>query len=65
MDLYGGMPDYGMLSAVAYEYGLNLIEDAAEAIGSEYNGLRRVLGDVAALASMVPRLFLLAKGVCW
>jgi perosamine synthetase len=38
VDLYGCMPDYDALQAVADSYGIPLIEDAAEAIGSEYRG---------------------------
>lgn len=40
VDIYGGMPDYDSLLAVAAEHGLAVIEDAAEAIGSEYQGRR-------------------------
>jgi len=36
VDLYGGMPDMDSILAVAKRYGLPIIEDAAEAIGSEY-----------------------------
>ncbi|MFC1798603.1 DegT/DnrJ/EryC1/StrS family aminotransferase, partial [Thermodesulfobacteriota bacterium] len=38
VDLYGNMPDYDALKSLAQEKGLFLIEDAAEAIGSEYKG---------------------------
>jgi perosamine synthetase len=38
VDLYGGMPDMDALCAVAERHGIALIEDAAEAIGSEYHG---------------------------
>jgi perosamine synthetase len=40
VDLYGGMPDMAALQAVAQRHGLAIIEDAAEAIGSEYRGKR-------------------------
>lgn len=40
VDLYGSMPDYDGLRALAAERGLALIEDAAEAVGSELNGRR-------------------------
>lgn len=40
VDLYGGMPDYDALLGVAAEHGLAVIEDAAEAVGSEYHGRR-------------------------
>jgi perosamine synthetase len=36
VDLYGGMPDYDAIEALAARHGLLLIEDAAEAIGSAY-----------------------------
>ncbi len=36
VDLYGNMPDWDALNAVAARYGIALIEDAAEAIGSRY-----------------------------
>ena len=63
VDLYGGMPDYDMLLAVADEYGLNLIEDAAEAIGSEYNGVKAgALGDVAAFSFHGSKTFSTGEG---
>ena len=37
-DLYGGMPDWDALQAVADRRGIVLIEDAAEAIGSLWSG---------------------------
>jgi len=38
VDLYGGMPDYRAISEIAHDHDMVVIEDAAEAIGSEYNG---------------------------
>ena len=38
VDLYGNMPDYGKILAIAEEAGVPLIEDAAEAIGSSQRG---------------------------
>ncbi|MBX3733567.1 MAG: DegT/DnrJ/EryC1/StrS family aminotransferase [Verrucomicrobiae bacterium] len=38
VDLYGGMPDYEPLLRVAADHGLPVIEDAAEAVGSTYQG---------------------------
>lgn len=38
VDLYGGMPDYGALEAIADAHGLILIEDAAESVGSAWRG---------------------------
>src|SRR3954470_24242051 len=40
VDLYGSMPDYEALLRVCQARGISLIEDAAEAIGSEYWGRR-------------------------
>lgn len=40
VDLYGGMPDMDELRQVAGRHGIVVIEDAAEAIGSEYRGRR-------------------------
>ena len=38
VDLYGNMPDWAAIEAVAARHGISLIEDAAEAIGSRYRG---------------------------
>jgi perosamine synthetase len=38
VDLYGGMPDWARLDAIARDHGIVLIEDAAEAIGSRWRG---------------------------
>ena len=47
VDLYGGMPDWEAIRAVADLYGLAVIEDAAEALGSEYRSRQAgSLGDV-------------------
>ena len=40
VDLYGNMPDMDALEAICEEYGIYLIEDAAEALGSTYKGVR-------------------------
>jgi perosamine synthetase len=40
VDLYGGVPDWDAINRVADRYGIAVIEDAAEAIGSEYRGCR-------------------------
>jgi perosamine synthetase len=40
VDLYGNMPDMDSINAVAKRHGIAVIEDAAEAIGSEYHGRR-------------------------
>jgi perosamine synthetase len=47
VDLYGGVPDYEGIAAICRPRGIPIIEDAAEAIGSEYHGARAgSLGDV-------------------
>lgn len=38
VDLYGGMPDYAALQAICGQHGVPIIEDAAEACGSQYQG---------------------------
>ena len=38
VDLYGSMPDWNRLIAIADRYGIALIEDAAEAVGSTWRG---------------------------
>jgi perosamine synthetase len=47
VDLYGNMPEMDALRTAARRYRVAVIEDAAEAIGSEYHGQRAgSLGDV-------------------
>lgn len=38
VDLYGNMPDMDAIQDVARQHGVAIIEDAAEAVGSEYKG---------------------------
>lgn len=40
VDLYGNMPDMDAILTIAERHGIAVIEDAAEAIGSEYRGRR-------------------------
>lgn len=40
VNLYGNMPDWDALRAVAARHNIAIIEDAAESIGSEFNGRR-------------------------
>lgn len=63
VDLYGGMPDYVNLRAIASEHNLNIIEDAAEAIGSEiYDQKAGTLGDVAAFSFHGSKTFTTGEG---
>jgi perosamine synthetase len=39
VDLYGGMPDWNALHAIAAQHGIAVIEDAAEAVGARFGGL--------------------------
>lgn len=40
VDLYGGMPNMDAICAIARRHNIAIIEDAAEALGAEYNGKR-------------------------
>jgi len=63
VDLYGGMPDYPALQAIADEFGLKIIEDAAEAIGSEFDGRKAgALGDVATFSFHGSKTFTTGEG---
>jgi len=47
VDLYGGMPDMDAIRQIAHTHKIAVVEDAAEAIGSQYNGLSAgCLGDI-------------------
>lgn len=51
VDLYGSMANWNRLREIADRHNLILIEDAAEAIGSTYNGQRAgSLGDISAFS---------------
>lgn len=48
VDLYGGVPDWDAILSVAQGKGIAVIEDAAEAMGSEYHGRKAgSFGDAA------------------
>lgn len=48
VDLYGGMPDMDRILEIARKYNLFVIEDAAEAFGSEYKGKKAgSFGDIS------------------
>ena len=38
VDLYGGMPDMDAIRTIAHKHSIAIIEDAAEALGAEYQG---------------------------
>jgi perosamine synthetase len=40
VDLYGNMPDFDAIRAIARRHNIAVIEDSAEAIGSEFHGRR-------------------------
>jgi UDP-2-acetamido-2-deoxy-ribo-hexuluronate aminotransferase len=40
VNLFGQMPDYGVINALAEKYGLDVIEDAAQSFGATQNGKR-------------------------
>lgn len=47
VDLYGNLPDMDAIRNIARRHGLSVIEDAAEAIGAEYQGRKAgSLGDI-------------------
>lgn len=47
VDLYGNMPEWDEIKKIASHYDIPIIEDAAEALGSEYKGEKAgSLGDV-------------------
>jgi len=63
VDLYGGVPDYSALRTIADEHGLKIIEDSAEAIGSEFNGRKAgALGDVATFSFHGSKTFTTGEG---
>lgn len=40
VDLYGGLPDWDAVREVAARHGIAVVEDAAQAVGSEYHGIQ-------------------------
>ena len=51
VDVYGGMPDMDAIRSIARQHGIPVIEDAAEAIGSEYKGRKAgSFGDTGVLS---------------
>ena len=63
VDLYGGVPEYPVLRAIADQHHLKIIEDAAEAIGSEFGGRKAgALGDVATFSFHGSKTFTTGEG---
>ena len=63
VDLYGGVPEYPALRDIADEHHLKIIEDAAEAIGSEFGGRKAgALGDVATFSFHGSKTFTTGEG---
>ncbi len=51
VDLYGNMPDMDAIEEIARRHGIAIVEDAAEAIGSEYKGRKAgSFGDASAFS---------------
>jgi perosamine synthetase len=51
VDLYGNMPDVDAIRKIAYEHDIAIIEDAAEAVGTEYKGRKAgSFGDTGAFS---------------
>jgi perosamine synthetase len=51
VDLYGGMPDWDNILKIARRHNIAVIEDAAEAFGSEYKGKKSgAFGDTGAFS---------------
>lgn len=51
VDLYGYMPDYAQLGVLCQSYGVGIVEDAAEALGSTQNGaMAGAMGHLGALS---------------
>ena len=57
VDLYGNIPDYDAINAIAAKHGIAVVEDAAEAVGTEYrrDAKRAALAQQEFSVSTVPR----------
>ena len=65
VDFLGNPADYKEIKKIATKYGLLLIEDAAQAMGASYNGIKcGALGDIAA-TSFFPSKPLLNVSLNW
>lgn len=63
VDLYGNMPDMDSIREVADKHGIPIIEDAAEAIGSEYKGRKAgSLGDTGVFSFHGSKVLVTGEG---
>ncbi len=61
--LYGLMPDFGALGGIAEKYGLKILEDAAQVIGSRYKGtLAGNFGDISVFSFHGTKLIATGEG---
>ncbi len=54
VDLYGNMPDWDGINELRKRHGITVIEDAAEAIGSTYQGIRAGKFGIASTFQLPP-----------
>ena len=65
VDLYGNMADMDAIAAIAKKHGIAIIEDAAEAVGSEYRGRKAgSFGDVATFSFHGSKTLTTGEGGC-
>lgn len=63
VDLYGNMPEMNEIMEIAKEHNIHVIEDAAEAIGSEYKGKKAgSFGDISVFSFMATKLVMAGQG---
>ena len=66
VDLYGQSCEYNDIIKLCDHYGVLVVEDAAEALGSEFNGKKLgVVGDIGIFHLMVIKSSRPLVGVCW
>jgi perosamine synthetase len=66
VDLYGGGPSYRELRRICDARGIPIVEDAAQAIGAEFEGRRAgSLGDVGTFSFHGSKTSRRAKAGCW
>lgn len=63
VDLFGSMPDFARISTIAKQHNIMVIEDAAEGIGSEYQGCPAgTLGDIGIFSFNATKLIMGGQG---